>query len=415
MRRFGKAFTAVLTSIVLAATMAGCGSSAPAASSTTENATEQENAQADASTENEKTGGASAEVTAQTDEIKIGMVNPLSGDNALYGLDQSRAMSLAFEEINAAGGIYGAKIVMEEYDDQGDPQNSAKGAQKFADDDSYIAIVGSSLSPAILAMVPIIDDAGIVEMVCSGSSPTLSGCSEYFFRFAPQDVEVGKMIAKGILSRGYTDMVVLYPNNDYGINLSENLVGYAKENGGNVLESIGYNAADQDFTAILTTVKGLKPQAIALCGTVMDSSNLINQIKQLGIEAFLMGGTSLYNTNAVEMVGDGLEGAGCISVYISTNPDKQVQEFVSKYEAAYGETPDAFAAMGYDMAYSFADACKRAMEANGGAIDRDLLRDAMETVNYDGVTGTVTFNDTHDWVRDYLILEYKDGDFVLTE
>ena len=412
MKKFNRKLVTGAITIALAASAMGCGKTAGTASATAASDNVSSETAAETTTvETEESG----DVVSTMDEIKIAMVNPLSGDLALYGLDQQRAMSLAFEEINAAGGVGGAQIVMDCYDDLGDPQNAAKGAQKYADDDSYLAIVGSSTSSAVLAMIPIIDDGEIVEMICSGSSPSLSGTSDYFFRFAAQDVQVGKMIGKGITDRGYKNAVVLYPNNDYGVNLSENLNAYLEENGVEILSSIDYNPSDQDFTAIITTIKGLNPEAIALCGTVTDSSLLISQIKQQGIESFLMGGTSIYNSNAIEIAGDALEGVGCVSVYISTNPDAQVQEFVKKYEEKFGETPDAYSAMGYDMAYAFADACERAMAANGGEVTRETLRDAMETIDYDGVTGDITFNETHDWVRDYIMLEFKDGEFVLSE
>jgi ABC-type branched-subunit amino acid transport system substrate-binding protein len=67
------------------------------------------------------------------------------------------------------------------------------------------------------------------------------------------------------------------------------------------------------------------------------------------------------------------------------------------------------------MAYAFADACERAMKANDGVVTRATLRDAMETIDYDGVTGDISFNETHDWVRDYIMLEFKNGEFVLSE
>ncbi len=412
MKRFNRNLVAGAVAAMMAIGTVGCGSTADTTEVTSDSASSVEAASLAAE---KVTSAESGAVEAAMDEIKIAMVNPLSGDLALYGLDQQRAMTLAFDEINAAGGVGGAKIVMDCYDDLGDPQNSAKGAQKYADDDSYIAIVGSSTSSTVLSMIPIIDDGEIVEMICSGSSPSLSGTSDYFFRFAAQDVQVGKMIGKGITDRGYKSAVVLYPNNDYGVNLSENLNAFLEENGVEILSSIDYNPSDQDFTAIITTIKGLAPEAIALCGTVTDSSLLISQIKQQGIDSFLMGGTSIYNSNAIDIAGDALEGVGCVSVYISTNPDEQVQEFVKKYEEKYGETPDAYSAMGYDMAYAFADACERAMKANDGVVTRATLRDAMETIDYDGVTGDISFNETHDWVRDYIMLEFKNGEFVLSE
>ncbi len=364
-------------------------------------------------TKAEETQAAAGSVQAADSEIHIGLVNPLSGDNALYGVDQQRAMTMAFEEINAAGGVNGAKLVLVEYDDQGDPQNTARGAQKMADDESIVAMVGSSLTSCTLALVPIIDDAGLVDCVVSSSSPSLAKASDYFFRMAVQDAQVGPQMAKAILNKGYKNILVLYSNNDYGKNLGGNLVTYAKENGGNIVDEIEYNAADQDFSAIVTKVKSAGAEAIAICGTVTDSSLLISQMDQQGVDAYIIGATSLYNTHALEIAGDALEGVGCVSVYISTNPDEKVQEFVKKYNEKFNETPDAFAAMGYDMAYVLAAAADKAMQANNGEVDREGMKTGMEQTDYEGVTGHVVFTEDNEWERDYLTLIVKDGEFIL--
>ena len=364
-------------------------------------------------TKAEETQAAAGSVQAADSEIHIGLVNPLSGDNALYGVDQQRAMTMAFEEINAAGGVNGAKLVLVEYDDQGDPQNTARGAQKMADDESIVAMVGSPLPSCTLALVPIIDDAGLVDCVVSSSSPSLAKASDYFFRMAVQDAQVGPQMAKAILNKGYKNILVLYSNNDYGKNLGGNLVTYAKENGGNIVDEIEYNAADQDFSAIVTKVKSAGAEAIAICGTVTDSSLLISQMDQQGVDAYIIGATSLYNTHALEIAGDALEGVGCVSVYISTNPDEKVQEFVKKYNEKFNETPDAFAAMGYDMAYVLAAAADKAMQANNGEVDREGMKTGMKQTDYEGVTGHVVFTEDNEWERDYLTLIVKDGEFVL--
>ena len=354
-------------------------------------------------------------IAAKDSEIHIGTVNPMSGDNALYGLDQQRGLQLAFDEINAAGGVNGADLVLEEYDDQGDPQNAAKGAQKFADDDDIVAITGSSLTSCTLAMVPIIDDAGLVDTVVSSSSPSLANCSDYFFRMAVQDAQVGPQMAKAALKKDHKKFDVLYTNNDFGKNLSDNLIAYAKENGGEIVNTIEYNPTDQDFTAILTTVKQDAPEAVALCGTVTDCSLIIKQMKSLGIDTFIICHTSLYSAKALEIAGDAMEGVDCVSVYISTNPDPKVQEFVKKYEDKYGETPDSFAAMAYDQAYVLAAAADYAMQQKDGEVDREGMHDGMKATNYDGVTGTVTFDENNEWVRDYLTLTVKNGEFTLDE
>ena len=352
---------------------------------------------------------------ASGDTLKIGLVAPISGDNGQYGTSQKQGYELAIKEINEAGGVDGKMLELETYDDQGDAQKAAAGAQKFADDDSILSIGGSCLSSCTLAMVPIIDDAGLPDLVVSSSSPSLTGSSDYFFRMSVQDAAVGPQIADVILKKNLKNVVVLYPDNDYGINLNENLTSYGAEQGLNILQSIPYLTTDQDYTAILTTVKTLQPEAIALCGTTTDTGLLVKQIQQLGIDALLVGGTGGYNAKTVEIAGSASEGFLCVGVYVASNPDEKVQTLVEKYKTAYGEIPDGFAALSYDQMYVIADAAKAAMDANDGTVTRETLKDALKAINYDGVTGTVTFNDVNDWERPYLTLKVENGEFVLDE
>ncbi len=404
-----KAAALLMACALAAASLAGCGSKdTPAdnsgASKETEDAEEE-----DAEKETAQGG------TSTMDAIKIGLVAPISGDNGIYGTSQMQGYELAMKEINEVGGVNGAMLELETYDDQGDAQKAAAGAQKFADDDSILAIGGSCLSSCTLAMVPIIDDAGLPDLVISSSSPNLTGVSDYFFRMSVQDEAVGPQIADVILNKGLKDVVVLYPDNDYGINLNENLVNYGKEKGLNILESITYLTTDQDYTAMLTTVKNLKPEAVALCGTTTDSGLLVKQMKQLGIEALLVGGTGPYNSKTVEIAGSASEGMLCVGVYVATNPNEKVQTLVEKYENAYGEKPDGFAALAYDQMYVIAEAAKAAMDANGGEVTRDTLKDALKEINYEAVTGNVTFNENNDWERPYLTLRVENSEFVMDE
>ena len=118
------------------------------------------------------------------------------------------------------------------------PRRQQPEPKKFADDDSILAVGGSCLSSCTLAMVPIIDDAGLPDLVVSSSSPSLTGSSDYFFRMSVQDAAVGPQIADVILKKGLKNVVVLYPDNDYGINLNENLTKYGAEQGLNIMQSI---------------------------------------------------------------------------------------------------------------------------------------------------------------------------------
>lgn len=350
----------------------------------------------------------------RTSSIKIGMVNPLSGDAATYGTMQKQGMELAFEEINKAGGVKGAKFEMVYFDDAGDPKQSASGAQKFADQKDVVAIVGSSLSSCTLAMVPIIDKAKLPELVVSSSSPKLSGISPYFFRMAVQDAQVGILMAEALYNAvGAKKIAVLYPNNDYGKGLSEAVQKRFKELGGEVLGMTTYLTTDKDFSAILTQVKSLNPDAIAFCGTYTDGALIAKQSREMGITVPFVAGTGPNSPKFIEIAGPAAEGWVLLGVFVPTNPDPKVQEFVKKFKDKYGILPDHFAALAYDAAYVLYEAAKKA--ADKGGITRENMRNALAETNYKGLTGTVTFNKDGDWVRPYLYITVKNGQFVLWE
>lgn len=362
------------------------------------------------STSTPAASGAGSSASTMT-SVKIGLVAPLTGDSGIMGESQRRGYELALTEINAAGGVNGVPIELVTYDDQGDPQKAASGAQKFADDDSILAIGGSCNSSSTLAMVPIIDAAGLPELVVSSSSPKLTGSSDYFFRMSVQDADVGPQMSSVLQSLGSKKIVVFYPNNDYGKGLSQALVTDYTANGGEVLESLTYLPTDQDFTAQVTTALGRNPDAIALTGTPADSGLLIKQLKQMGCSVPILGGTGLYNAKTIEIAGSAAEDVLVIGVYVATNPDETVQELVKKFQAKYDQIPDGFAALAYDQMYVIAAAAKEAMDANNGVVDRDSLQQALKNTNYEGVTGTVTFNEVNDWVRPYLTLQVKNGSY----
>lgn len=355
----------------------------------------------------------SSAAAAAPKTIKIGLVAPLTGNSGIMGESQQRGYELAMSEINAAGGVNGATIELLTYDDQADPQKSASGAQKFADDDSILAIGGSCNSSATLAMTPITDAAGLPELVVSSSSAKLTGCSDYFFRMSVQDAAVGPQMAKALLNRGAKNIVVFYPNDDYGTGLSASFKGYLEANGGKVLDMLTYQATDQDFTAQITSAKNANPDAIALCGTPADSGLIIKQLKQNGLTVPAIGGTGLYNAKTLEIAGSAAEDIFVIGVYVASNPDPKVQELVNKYKTKYGSVPDGFAALAYDQMYVIAEAAKAAMA--GGELTRDSLKDALKKTNYAGVTGTVSFDENNDWVRDYLTLQVKSNEFVVAQ
>lgn len=356
--------------------------------------------------------GCGSSTTGGKPSVVVAMVNPLSGDAATYGLSHKNGFELAREEINKAGGIKGQQIEALFHDDAGDPKQAAAGAQKFADQKNIVALVGSALSSNTLAMVPITDKAKLPHSVVSSSTPKLSGISPYFFRMAVQDAQIGILMGDLMAQKLKTQKVaILYPNNDFGKGLSAVVESQLKKHNVTIVSNQAYLASDKDYSALLTGIKAQGVDAIAVCGTYTDGGLIAKQSGEMGIQVPIVSGPGFYSPKFVEIAGKAAERAIFLNAFVSTNPDPAVQSFTKKYKDKYGMAPDTFAALGYDQMYVLAKAMEKAAEK--GQITRENVREAMAVTNYKGVTGTVTFNDKGDWVRPYLYLTVKNGEFVV--
>ena len=350
--------------------------------------------------------------TQSSKSLTVAMVNPLSGDNATYGISHKNGFELAREEINNAGGVKGQSIAALFHDDAGDPKQAAAGAQKFADQKSVLALVGSCLSSNTLAMVPITDKAKLTHSVVSSSTPKLSGISPYFFRMAVQDAKVGILMGDLIGQKLAAKRVaILYPNNDFGKGLMTVLEQQLKEYQITVVSNQAYLATDKDYSALLTEIKSKGIDVLAVCGTYTDGGLIVKQANELGLAVPIISGPGLYSPQFIQIAGKAAERSIFLGAFVATNPDANVQAFVKKYKEKYNMEPDTFAALGYDQMYVLAKAMEKAGEK--GTVTRESVRVAMTETNYKGVTGTVTFDDKGDWVRPYNYITVRDGQFVV--
>ena len=359
-------------------------------------------------------GGGGAPAADKKAKITLAMVNPLTGDAATYGVSHKNGLELALAEINKAGGVKGQQIELLTHDDAGDPKQAAAGAQKFADMKSVVAVVGSCLSSNTLAMVPITDKAKLPHTVVSSSSHKLSGMSKYFFRMAVQDDKVGGLMVD--LSQGKfkpKKMALLYLNNDYGKGLLLSIEPQAKKHGITLTSAQTYLANDKDYSALLTKVKAEAPDVLLVGSTYTDGGLIVKQAREMGLMMPIVGPTGLYSPIYMEIAGKAVENTYFLGVFVPTNPDPKVQEFVKKYKEKYGMEPDTFAALAYDQGYVLKDALEKA--AAKGAVTRENVREAMAGSSFKGVTGTVTFDAKGDWVRPYLFVTVKDGKFVVAQ
>ena len=344
--------------------------------------------------------------------IHIGLSAPLTGNFAEYGQNWQKAITLALEWINTSGGVNGRPIVIVAEDSKSDPKDSAAIAQKFTADRRIVAEIGDFSSTASMAAQPIYDQAGMVQLSPTTSHPKWAPGSVWSFGIVGTQAGEGPFMARYAVEKlGKKRIAVLHINNDWGIAAKDNFVQAAKELGAQILAIEAYFETDKDFTAVLTKLRGLKPELLYVPSFYNEMALMSKQREKLGwTDVAIMGPGSLYSPKLLEIGGNSVNGLYTSAVFFPNDPRPEVQKFVKGFEAKYRAAPNMFAALAYDAVNLMTDTIRKV------GTDRKAIRDELtKTKNWPGVTGKITFTERRDVIKDYRHLVIRDGQFALVD
>jgi branched-chain amino acid transport system substrate-binding protein len=344
------------------------------------------------------------------DEILVGEYGSLTGTTATFGQSTNNAIQMAFDEINAAGGVLGKKVRVAVEDDQSKPEEAATAVTKLINQNHVVAMLGEVSSSRSLAAAPICQANGVPMISPSSTNPRVTQVGNYIFRVCftdPFQAEVGARIAWEILK--VKKVAILSDvRNDYSVGLQTFFRQHFKGYGGEIVAEQSYSEGDSDFRAQLTQIKSANPEAIYVPGYYTEVATIARQARELGITVPLIGGDGWDSPRLWEIGGEALNGCHFSNHYSVDDPSPAVQKFVADYRKRFNQVPDALAALGYDAARILADAMKRAGSPKG-----DKVRDALvQTKDFPGVTGTITINNERNAVKPAVVLKIENGKFV---
>jgi branched-chain amino acid transport system substrate-binding protein len=346
--------------------------------------------------------------------VKIGVSAPLSGDIAALGQSTRNAVLLAQEEINAKGGIKvgGAlqKVTFIVEDDENKPEAAATVFQKLISQDKVVAIIGSQSSKCSNAGAPIAEAAGVPQISPWSTNPNVTAGKHFVFRACFIDPFQGKAVAgfaRGKL-KAATAAVLYDVASDYNKGIAEVFRDEFTKSGGKIVSFETYNTNDKDFSAQLSKIKGTTPDVLFLPNYFNDVPLQIQQARKLGMTCKFLGSDGWDNQELIKMGGKDMEGTYFTNHY-SPDVDRPASKaFIAKYTKKFNTQVDAAAALTYDSVYLLVQAIEKA-----GKADPKAIRDAIAaTKNFDGVTGTITFNGSGDPVKGAVIIRVENGKFV---
>jgi branched-chain amino acid transport system substrate-binding protein len=334
-------------------------------------------------------------VTAQPGVIKIGLAAPLTGPQAHIGQDIKNGTQLAIDDANAANiEIGGVKLKFEllAEDDEANPKTATVVAQKLADA-KVVGVVGHFNSGASIPASRIYSEAGIPQISPSSTSPTYTNQGyKTTFRLVANDSQQGPAIGNYVVKKlGAKKIAIIDDRTAYGQGLADEVEKTIKAAGGEVVKREFTTDKATDFTAILTTLKGLKPEVIMFGGIDPQAGPMAKQMKSLGISAKFIGGDGWQTPNFIKLAGDAAEGALASVPGLPKDQMPGGKDFLARFKAKYNVEVELFAPFGYDAVNVFIDAMKRA-----GSTDPAKFLPEVGKTKINGIIGPIAFDEKGD-------------------
>lgn len=358
---------------------------------------------------NDNGGSGDSADGAGTETIKLGVVGPLTGGYANYGLSVQHGAQLAVDEINAAGGVNGKQLELSAQDSQGDPESAVAAYGKLMDWGMNV-FLGGVLSGETASVVAAAKADDMFIMETTGSADKCIDGNDKAFRICFYDSYQGTAAADYLKDNALADEVGVFyqSDNDYSAGLYNAFVAECEKTGVTIKETQTFTAAtNTDFSTQVNALVNSGVKVVFILIYAEEASTFLTQAKgKFAEDVYFFGADGL----------DGILGKVSQDVTIADNvlmmtpfaadsAAANVQAFVSAYQANYNATPDQFAADAYDAVY----VVKAAVEAAGGSTSGAELAAVMTSLTVEGVTGTMTWNADGNTNKAASAILYKNG------
>ena len=325
------------------------------------------------------------------DTVKIGLMAPLTGSWASEGQGMKKIVELLAEQQNAKGGVLGQKIEVVTEDDGGDPRTASLAAQRLTTK-GVVAVVGTYGSSVTEASQTIYDEAGIPQ-IANGSTAirlTEKGFKK-FFRTAPRDDEQGRMAAQTIEKLGFKKVAILHDSTSYAKGLADEANALLKKKGTEVVFFDALTPKENDYTAILTKLKGANPDVVLFTGYYPEAGLLLKQKKGMNWNVPFIGGDATNNVDLVKIAGKAAEGFYFLSPPQPQDLDTpEAKAFLADYQKKYNELPPSIWAVLAGDGFRVAVAGIAGAKSTDGAKIADYLHEDLKS--FSGLSGPISFD-----------------------
>jgi branched-chain amino acid transport system substrate-binding protein len=358
-------------------------------------------------------GAASTPARAADKVIKIGADLSLTGADAEDAARVKNGIVMAVDDANKNKAVPGYTFELMTLDDgtatagQYDPAQAATNARKMVSDPDVVAAIGPQMSGAGKAMAPILSQGDLATITPSSTNPDITSpkfAEQYrpagkpiYFRTVTTDAFQGPNMANYMAEKlKIASVYILDDSGAYGVGLADAFQGQIAKKGVKILGRDRLDPKAADYSAVLTKIKALNPQALYYGGVAQAGIKVAKQAHEIIPDAIKAGGDGVAGASFLTGAGfPAVEGWYATRASPHLVNDSRAADFVKAYSARFGMGPDDYTITAYDGTLVIIDAVKR-VAATGKPVTRSLVRDAIQTAKTSTIQGIVSFDENGD-------------------
>lgn len=348
--------------------------------------------------------------TLAAQNVKIGVLAPLTGFAAADGQEIQNVLKLAVENINQKGGLLGRQVELVIYDDRADPKEAVALARKLIEQDQIKAFVAGSYSMPSRAVAPMFQEEKIPLVAAYAVHPDVTGAGNYCFRNGFLGPVEGRSAAYTCvkLLKGKR-IALLTSDNDFGRTMAVGFKDYMKNSAGGaqlVSEQV-YPMSEKDFNPYLAKIKEAKPDVVFSGGYYFQTGPMIKQARDMGLTARFVGEEGSDSQEFINIGGKSAEGFVLVTNLNRDDKRAEVQSILKQYHARYNASLDMTSASAYDAFMIICNGILTAKSTDGPAVRQAIA----DTRKYNGLTGMIQGFAKGEVVKDVQVQIVKNGQF----
>jgi branched-chain amino acid transport system substrate-binding protein len=370
--------------------------------------------------------------TFAAEPFRVGALNPVTGAGAPYGGTMQKAILFSAEEVNAAGGAAGRTLEILAEDSQTSPEAGVLAVKKLIEVNKVNAIVGTWASAVVMAVGPIIDNAGLIHMTNAGTSllPTIDK-KHLIYRYSATSLRVGEVLGKALLKDSLTKVATMAINNPSGLEVAQGAKEVIEGAGHKLVGEVVYEPNRPSYRSELQKVLIGNPQIIVMGSFLPDMTVVVREARQMGSDVRFIGPAWAANPQLIASLGAEATEGMLTADYVSALDSAAFKHFKTRFMEVVGSDPteNYFAACAYDMVQVLA----LGIEAAGASADTPAIANAFtrianppgkavssfaegkkllaagEKINYEGASGPIDFDEKRDVKAAFKLSVFRNG------